>query len=370
MTDSMSSAGAWAIRTQQAFMEEGIKNLQRFSMLPKVWQRVLQAKKGVTPSRVVYEEDRLKLLHYETDADVKYSPPLVVIFALVNRPYVLDLQEGRSVVANFVGRGFDTFLIDWGVPLNADRHLSMDDYVNGYIHNVVDHVRERTGSDKINLLAYCMGGTMGTIFTALHQEKVRNLILMAAGIDFATREGLLNLWTDERYFDVDSFLEVYGNCPSSFLQAAFLMMNPVQNTVQKFCAFAEGLHDEKFVENFLTMETWLNDNIPLPGEMFREFVIYLYQKNLLTKNQLPVGTHVVDLRRITCPVLNLMATNDDLVPCAQSRPLNDLISSEDKQIFEFPSGHIGLAVGSRAQRELWPKVCDWLAERSVETARG
>ena len=83
----------------------------------------------------------------------------------------------------------------------------------------------------------------------------------------------------------------------------------------------ERLDDERFVDEYLTMETWLNDNIAVPGEVFREFVKYLYQQNLLVKNRMPVGRHVVNLKQITCPVLNLMATRDDLVPPAAERAL-------------------------------------------------
>jgi polyhydroxyalkanoate synthase len=103
--------------------------------------------------------------------------------------------------------------------------------------------------------------------------------------------------------------------------------------------------------------------------VYREFVKYLYQQNLLVKNQLPVGRHVVNLKRIKCPVLNLMAAQDDLVPCAQSEPFNDLVASTDRQAIKLPAGHIGLAVGSRAQRELWPRAVEWLARRSDTPAR-
>jgi polyhydroxyalkanoate synthase len=78
-----------------------------------------------------------------------------------------------------------------------------------------------------------------------------------------------------------------------------------------------------------------------------------------------VGKHTVNLQNINCPVLNLMAGQDDLVPCGQSAPFNDLVGSKDRKSITLKgSGHIGLAIGGRAQRELWPQVCDWLAERT------
>jgi len=349
---------------QNGLMEEGFKTFQRMSRIPFLWQHAQRVKKGATPSEVVYEEDRVSLLHYCMDEEPRHETPLVVVFALVNRPYVLDLLPGKSVVSHFVNNGFDTFLVDWGVPTHADRHSTLDTYINGYLDNVVDFVRERTGSERVSLLGYCMGGTMSAMYAALHPDKVQNLMLMAAGIDFSTREGLLNRWTDTDAFDVDAFVDAYGNCPAEFLQSSFLMLKPVGNFVEKPIALFERLENEKFVDEFFTMETWLNDNIPVPGEVFREFVKYLYQRNLLVKNEMPVGRHTVNLKNITCPILNLMATKDDLVPCAQSEAFNDLVGSADRRTIKLPAGHIGLAVGSRAQKELWPEVCDWLAERS------
>ncbi|MDC0325287.1 class III poly(R)-hydroxyalkanoic acid synthase subunit PhaC [bacterium] len=350
-------------KNHQAMLDEGWSMFQKVSRLPTLWQHAQRVKKGATPSEVVYEEDRLKVFHYLSDEPPRHKIPVVFVFALVNRPYILDLLPNKSVVEQFVNAGFDTYLIDWGTPTHADRHSTLDTYINGYLRNVVDFVNERTGAGKVNLLGYCMGGTMSTMFTALHPELVSNLILMAAGIDFETREGLLNMWADEEAFDVDAFVEAYGNCPPEFLQASFQMLKPVSNFIEKPIALMERMDNAKFVDEYMTMETWLNDNIPLPGELFREFVKYLYQKNLLVKNQMPVGRHVVNLKQITCPILNLMATQDDLVPCAQSEPLNDLVGSTDRKTMKFKAGHIGLAVSSRAQRELWPKVTEWLGER-------
>lgn len=351
-------------RWMQAMVDESTTTMRRMARVPFLWQHAQRVKEGASPSEIVYEEDRLKLLRYQTDVPVKYRTPLVFVFALVNRPYILDLKPGKSVVSHFFNAGFDTYLVDWGIPIGADKHLTLDDYINGYLRNVVDYVRERTGSENVNILGYCMGGTMSTMFTSLHQELVKNLILMAAGIDFSGREGLLQLWTGSDYFDVDKFVDTFGNCPPEFLQTAFLMLKPIQNLIEKPINFYERLEDDAFIDDYFAMEGWLNDNIPVAGEVFREFVKYLYQQNRLVKNQMPVGTHTVNLKNITCPVLNLMARKDDLVPCSQSQPFNDLVGSNDRKTIEFNAGHIGLAVSSRAQKELWPQVVEWLAQRS------
>src|SRR5580765_6730678 len=364
MNNGFTLTNPW-LQWQQTLVDETITNLGKVAHIPSIFRKAQQIRKGVTPSEVVYEEDRLKVRHYLSDQEPKYRTPLVFIYALVNRPYILDLKKGRSVVANFVERGFDTYLVDWGIPTSADRHLTLDDYINGYMVNVLDYLRERTGADQVNVLGYCMGGTMSSMFTALHPDPVKNLILLAAPIDFANSDGLLNLWTRSENFDVDEFVDAFGNCPPEFLQMSFLLLRPVGNLLEKPINFFEHMHEDIFLEDSLTTESWLNDNIPVPGEVYRQFVKYLYQQNLLTQNRMPVGKHIVNLQNITCPILNLMAGKDDLVPCSQGMPITDLVGSKDrKTILLDGSGHIGLAIGSRAQKEVWPQACQWLGNRS------
>ena len=363
-TTPVELANVWTQWNRMIF-EESSAAAGRMLHLPTLWERSQKVRKGISPSEVIYEEDRLKLLHYISDRKPRYRTPLVFVYALVNRPYILDLKKGRSVVANFVDAGFDTYLIDWGVPTSADRHLTLDDYINGYLVNVMDVLQERTGVEPINVLGYCMGGTMSAMFTALHSRRVRNLMLMAAPIDFASNESLLNLWSRPENFDVDKFVDAFGNCPADFLQATFQLMRPVGNLIEKPINFFEHLHEDKFLDDFLTTETWLQDNIPVPGEVYREFVKYLYQKNLLTQNRMPVGKKIVNLADIKCPVLNITAEKDDLVPCSQSVCFNDLVGSADRKTLSLKgSGHIGLAIGGRAQKEIWPQACDWLGQRS------
>jgi polyhydroxyalkanoate synthase subunit PhaC len=354
------------VQWQQTMVDESFAAMGRLTSMPGLLQKARRIRKGVSPCEVVYEEDRLTLRHYLSEKPPKYKTPLVFIYALVNRPYILDLKQGRSVIANFVNAGFDTYLVDWGVPTSADRHLTLDDYINGYMVNVLDYLRERTGMPQVNMLGYCMGGTMSAMFASLHQPRVRNLTLLAAPIDFASNDGLLNVWTRAENFDVDKFVDAFGNCPPEFLQATFLMLRPVGNLVEKPLNFYEHMHEEKFIDDFLTTETWIQDNIPVPGEVYRQFVKYLYQKNLLVQNRMPVGKHIVDLRNITCPVLNIMADKDDLVPCSQGIPFTDLVGSKDRKTLMLKgSGHIGLAIGGRAQKELWPQACEWLGDRTA-----
>jgi polyhydroxyalkanoate synthase len=352
------------LEMQRTAVEETLKVWQRFAALPRVPEKMLRVRVGDTPHDVVYEEDSLKLLRYHNDA-VKYKEPVLICYALVNRPYILDLQSKRSVVGQLLKRGFDVYLIDWGVPTAADRTLRLQDYICGQMRHVAEFVREHSGAPAFNLLGYCMGGTMSTMFTALYPEFVRNLILMAAPIDFAVEPGLLKLWTQEKYFDVDRLIDAYGNCPAPLLQGAFQVMKPVTNFVDKYHSFWENVHDDAYLESFFAMERWGQDNIPVAGETFREFVKCLYQRNQLVKGEFRLRGKPVKLDRITCPLLLLVAEHDHLVAPASTYGIEPHVRSSDVKKMMIHAGHVGLAVSSKAHRQFWPEATQWVAEHST-----
>jgi len=362
---------AWfnqALAQQKALYDEAIKAWSRLLAAPKVIDWARDVAVGTTPHEVVYEEENLRLLRYRRDSPPAYAEPIVFCYALVNRPYILDLQPDRSVIRQFLNRGFDVYLIDWGDASAADRRMTLRDYIRGLIKNVADYVVAHSPAPRFHLVGYCMGGTMSTIFTALYPEPVKTLSLMAAPLDFSVGgdESLVQLWSDPKYFDVDALIDAFGNCPASFLQTSFQMMKPVQNYVTKYITLYDKLDDEKFVENYLAMEKWTNDNIPVAGETFREFVKKLYQRNELVKGEfrLGVGEEPIQLKRITCPLLVLTATADHLVPPGQTEGLLPYVGSTDTKAMRLNAGHIGLAVSSKAHKQFWPEATGWLAERS------
>ncbi len=269
-----------------------------------------------------------RLIRYKT-GNAKYAEPVLICFALINRPYILDLQEDRSVVRVLLEHGFDVYLIDWRPPPDVDRSTRLHHYVCDGLSSAVEFACLLSGAAQLNLLGYCMGGTLSAIFTAMHPERVRNLILLATPIDFSGDESLLNLWTREDQFAVDAFIDAFGNCPAEFLQSCFELLKPIQSTVQKFAALSERVSDTAFVDNFLAMERWANDSVPVAGETFREFVKLLYQQNRLIRGALYLAGVPVRLATITCPVLLLVAERDHLVPPAATLAIEQHIGSRD-----------------------------------------
>ena len=326
----------------------------------------LDDKIAETPYEIVHQEDRVKLKYYKSGVKnkKKRKTPLLIVYALINRETMLDLQPGRSVVEKFLADGMDIYMIEWGYPGFKDKYLTMDDHINGYMDTMVDFVRNRENSKKVNLMGICMGGTFSSIYSALHPEKVKNLVLTVAPTSFDTNEGLLHIWM--RNFDVDKVVDGFGNIPGDAMNFGFLLLNPARLMIDKYKGFFANVDNKVFVENFIRMEKWIYDSPDVPGETFRKFIKDLYQENLLIKNALKVGGVKVDLSKITMPVLNIFAKYDHLVPPSASDKITDVIASKDKENLCLDTGHIGIYVSSKSQKIFAPKISSWLLERDVD----
>jgi polyhydroxyalkanoate synthase len=324
---------------------------------------------GQTPSNVVYEENKLELLQYESRTEEQNDVPILIVYALINKPYILDLQPDRSVIRRLLDAGHDVYMIDWNEPSRLDQHLGLHDYVNRYIDNCVDEVRERSGQDEINLLGYCMGGTMSTIYAALHPEKINALGLMAAGLCFDRTGGVLEDWGSEEYYNPQDVVDTYGNVPAEMLDDGFALMDPVDNYLSKYITLYENLDSDGFVQNFSRMERWLDEGIDLAGQAYVEFLQKIYQNNELYRNVLEINGERVDVENIDMPVIQIIGEYDHLIPPEASKPFNDVVGSDDVTTIEYPTGHIGMSVSSSSHEDVWPQVCDWFWEKS-EAASG
>ncbi|WP_254524377.1 class III poly(R)-hydroxyalkanoic acid synthase subunit PhaC [Natrinema caseinilyticum] len=363
----MKNPYSFALNMQRQAWEGAADLADKTSVAPERTETVENVAVGQTPSDVVYEENKLRLLHYEPMTEEQHDVPILVVYALINKPYILDLQPDRSVVQTLLESGFDVYLIDWGEPSKLDRTLSLSDYVNRYIDNCVDVVRDRSGQDSINILGYCMGGTKSAMYASLYPEKVKNLALMAAGLCFDGEGGVLELWGSEDYYDPEAVTDTFDNVPAEFLDVGFALMDPVANNVTKYVRFYDNIEDEDFVENFARMERWLDEGIDVAGVAYEEFIRDIYQENKLYTNDLTLDGNRVDLSRIDMPVLQIVAEYDHLIPPGASKPFNDVIESDDTEILEFATGHIGMSVSSRSHDDLWPRVCEWFEDRSNGT---
>jgi polyhydroxyalkanoate synthase len=240
-----------------------------------------------TLSHEVLDETRLyKLLHYRPLVSRTARTPILVVYALMNKSYILDLQPDKSWLRSLLSQGFNVYLIDWKTPANIDKFASFDDYVNYYIDDCVDLVRNENSVERLTLHGYCLGSTMAAMYTTLHQEKVRNLATIAPIIDTENDETVLANFA--RYLDVKRIAETLGNFPREYLYGCFSMLKPFKQGVNKYLNLVENIDNAKFVQNFLRMEKWLYDTPSIAGETFKQWIEDIYQKNLLVKNEMRV----------------------------------------------------------------------------------
>ncbi len=311
----------------------------------------------------VYAEDKIKLYKYHNPGEITLKTPVLIVYALVNTYKMLDLQPDRSYIQNLLKAGIEVYLIDWGYPNYADRYLSMDDYVNNYINNCVDFIRKKQKTDKINIVSICQGGTLSAIYTSLYPNKIKNLITQVTPIDFSVSDALLFKWS--KHIDFDKLTEAYnGLIPGEFLNEAFGLLKPMMR-FQKQQTLFNNIDDEERLMNFLRMEKWIADSPDQAGTCFLQFMKDLYQQNKLMKGELVLKGIKVNLKNITCPLLNIYATEDHLVSPNAAIPLNDCVGSKDKELYGFKGGHIGVFVGSKSQKELAPFIAAWLHKRDA-----
>ena len=313
---------------------------------------------------VVFSIGKMRLLRYKplVEASKIKKTPLMITYALINRQNMLNLQDDRSVVKSLLLAGNDVFMIDWGYPTAEDRYMTMDDHINWYMDDCVEFIRKTTGSEKVNLMGICQGGTFSTIYTAINPEKVNSLTTLVTPIDFETNDTLLFRWGKD--LNIDSLVDLYGVVPGDVMNFSYLILKPYTLSMDKYIKMAPKMHDREFLKNYMRMERWTFDSPDQEGETLRQFVKDLYQGNKLVKGELVIGGKSVNLKNITCPVLMACGDADHLVPLSSSEKLIEHVGTTDATYLHFKTGHIGMFTSSKSQKEIIPSILEWLDKRT------
>lgn len=321
---------------------------------------------GTTPADVIHRENKWRLLRYRASTPRRYNTPVLLVPSLINRHYVLDLLPGKSFAEYLVGRGHDVFTIDWGTPGDEDRYLTFDDIADRYMGRALLRTGQATNQPKAHVLGYCLGGTLAAMHAAVHPDAMASIVALAAPIRFAD-DGLLSAWTRTPTFNARALLDAFGNVPWQLMQSAFHMLRPTLN-LAKGVHFLDRAWDDEFIDGFVALETWGNDNVSFPGECYRQYLEEIYRADGLMKKTFAMGGKPVDLGRVTCPTLAITFEHDHIVPWKSASALLEIISSSDKEHVHLPGGHVGAVVSRAASKSLWPKISDfWAARDSVTT---
>ncbi len=330
-----------------------------------------QVQIATTPKDEIFKSDKVTLYRYRALAPQKIETPVLIVYSLVGRYTMTDLQEDRSLIRNLLNKGVDVWVIDWGNSSRADRYLTIDDYVLGYLDDCVGAMVAATGSEAVSLLGICEGGVFALAYAALEPARVRNLVLTVTPLDFHADQnegklehGFINVWTRSLTgADVDRMIEVWGVLPGEFMGAVFSMLTPIRSLTKYNLDLLEVVDDEAKLLNYLRMEKWLADRPHHAGEAAKQWLKDLYQDNKLIKGELELGGRKVDLGQLTMPVLNIYAQDDHIIPPPTSRALAGKIGTDDYTELGLPGGHIGVFVSGKSQGIVGKGIVDWLAQR-------
>ncbi len=313
---------------------------------------------GTTPHDAVFGENKWRLLRYRAAGQGERRPtPVLIVPSLINRHYVLDLLPGRSLIEFLVEQGHDLFVIDWGTPGDEDRFLTFDTICDRYLGRAIKRAARIAGSERVHLLGYCLGGTLTSIHAALHPERIASMVALAAPIRFRD-SGLLSVWTRTKAFDVGAVIDAFGNVPWPLMQASFHLLKPTLG-LQKAIQLLDRAEDDDFLEGFLAVETWSNDNVSFPGEAYRKYIEALYQRDELVNGELYISGRRVELAAIGCPTLAVTFEHDHIVPKESAQVLLERIGTDVRKLLHLNGGHVGAVVSRRARTGLWAALSDW-----------
>jgi polyhydroxyalkanoate synthase subunit PhaC len=321
-----------------------------------------------TPKQVIWTLNKAKLYRYipVVPAEQRHKVPLLLVFALMNKPYILDLRPGNSYIEYMVKQGYDVYLLDWGVPGPEDKDLKFDDYVLDYLTRAIRKLKAVSGSDELSMLGWCIGAILATIYAALRPDDgLKNLILLTAPLDFTDKKaGGFVRWVNDQGFDPEKIVTAFGNVPGEMIDYGAKALKPVENYIGSYLMLWDHLDDPRIVESWHAMNTWVTDLIPMTGATYRQLIKELYRENRLIQGMMVIRGERVDLSRIRANLLDVIAESDHISPPCQSESIMTRVGSQDQLLLKVKGGHIGMMAGSGALKRTWPHIDAWLAARS------
>jgi polyhydroxyalkanoate synthase subunit PhaC len=307
-----------------------------------------------TPGKVVFRSELMEVLQYEPTTEQVHEIPLLFCPPWINKYYIMDLSPGRSLVEWAVAHGHTCFAISYCNPDASRREVSFDDYLPDGPLKAIEVVKQITGSDVVNTLAVCLGGTlsvMGMAHDAAHgTQSVNAATLINTHTDF-TRPGVLGTFADPATIDLlDRHMARAGSLNSRRIARTFSLIR------------ANDLVFSYLVKNWLMGETppafdllaWNDDGTDMPPRMHMDFLRWFYVENRLAEGRLEVAGTTLDPRAVRQPTYIVSAVEDHIVPWASAYQTSQLLGGDDNRFVLSTSGHIAAIVNPPS-----PKAKHW-----------
>lgn len=305
---------------------------------------------------VVFSMDKARLYHFKGAEEG--AKPVLLIYALINKPYIMDFDKEMSFVRGLMENGLDVYLINWGDPTRDEKFLTLDNYIEWYLRGAVDTIKERHGVDKISLVMLCQGGVMGSIYAALHPEDIEYIVPIATPVDFTgMARSIFSLAVELKG---DAFIEAFGMVPPSMLNSGLLFAKPFEAFIDRYTELFDKRKERSFVFEFMKKERWTFDSPAQASKALLQWLNDIWKDNKLYKGTLKIGGRTVNLKNIKVPALIIYGTKDDFAPIEATKPMEELLGSDVIDVKEYPEDHLGLVAGRKAKNEIARDVAEWI----------
>jgi polyhydroxyalkanoate synthase len=306
----------------------------------------------------VWRQGSTRLLDY--GAPGADGPAVLVVPSLINRAYVLDLSERFSLLRWLARQGFRPYLVDWGRPGDEERGFSLTDYVAGRLESALDALLAVDGRAP-SVVGYCMGGLLALALAERRPDRLAGLALLATPWDFHAEQALQSRLVGAALAPSEPLLEALGELPVDLIQGLFAALDP-QLVPRKFLAFSRLDAASPAAADFVALEDWLNDGVPLAAPVARECLAGWYGANTPARGRWRISGRAVEPAALAVPSLCLIPAQDRIVPPASAAALAAALPGAETLT---PSvGHIGMVVSARAQGQVWRPLARWLKARA------
>lgn len=312
---------------------------------------------------IIWEEGSTKVYDFGAIAPDKDNHPggiVLLVPSLVNRGYILDLNEKRSFARYLAKCGYRPLLVEWGYPGPDEANFGLDDYIAGRLVTVLQDVADMNGG-PVPVVGYCMGGVLALAATLLDPAQVSKLVLLATPWDFMAAGPTQSRIAAAFAPSLPHMLAIHDTLPVDVLQSLFASLDPFM-IGEKFRRFQSMATDSAKAHDFVALEDWLNDGVPLPRRVAVDCLIGWYVENKPAKGEWQIDGIDITPSDLSCPVLAVIPENDRIVPPESAQALFDACPEDIREELHPAAGHIGMMVGSRAEKSTWIPVVEWLGK--------